>query len=64
MFYDAQACGKEDAALQAARTRRSGSLCGPNAGNAADGRKGKSGCAGCIPGAELMNMGEMWEVVR
>ena len=34
--------------------------CGPNVG----GKKGKSGCAGCIPGAELMNMGEMWEVVR
>ena len=24
----------------------------------------KSSCSGCIPGAELMNMGEMWEVVR
>ena len=37
-----------------------------NAGmeNDPDGRKGKSGCSGCIPGAELMNMGEMWEVVR
>ena len=50
--------------------------CGPNAGagiNTAGGpntvcgsndKRGKSGCAGCIPGAELMNMGEMWEVVR
>ena len=28
-LYDAHACGKEDAALQAACTRRSGSLCGP-----------------------------------
>ena len=36
----------------------------PNAENDPDGRKGKSGCSGCIPGAELMNMGEMWEVVR
>ena len=26
---DAHACGKEDAAFQAARTRRSGSLCEP-----------------------------------
>lgn len=37
--------------------------CSPNAGNDPGGRKGKSGCSGCIPGAELMNMGEMWEVV-
>ena len=37
--------------------------CSPNAGNDPGGRKGKSSCSGCIPGAELMNMGEMWEVV-
>ena len=28
-LYDAHACGKEDVALQATRTRRSGSLCEP-----------------------------------
>lgn len=40
--------------------------CGPGVspGDIPGDRKGKSGCAGCIPGAELMNMGEMWEVVR
>ena len=29
LLYDAHACGKEDVALQATRTRRSGSLCEP-----------------------------------
>ena len=28
-LYDAHACGKEDVALQATRTRRNGSLCEP-----------------------------------
>ena len=27
VLYDAHACGKEDAAFEATRTRRSGSLC-------------------------------------
>lgn len=37
---------------------------GPNMAGGSNDKTGKSGCAGCIPGAELLNMGEMWEVVR
>ncbi len=33
-------------------------------GCSSDSKNGKSACSGCIPGAELLNMGEMWEVVK
>ena len=35
----------------------------PNTGNDPNRKNGEGGCTGCIPGTELMNMGEMWEVV-
>lgn len=38
--------------------------CGSCTGCSTDGRNGKSSCASCIPGAEMLNMGEMWEVVK
>lgn len=33
-------------------------------GCSSDQKGGKSGCAGCIPNVEILNMGEMWEVVK
>ena len=41
-----------------------GGSCGGCTGCSAEGKKGKSSCASCIPGAEMLNMGEMWEVVQ
>lgn len=41
-----------------------GSSCGSCTGCSTGSKKKKNSCAGCIPGAELLNMGEMWEVVK
>ena len=41
-----------------------GGSCGSCAGCGSEHPKGKAGCPSCIPGAEMLNMGEMWEVVK
>lgn len=44
-----------------------GGSCGGCTGCSPDGKNGKDGksnCASCIPGAEMLNMGEMWEVAK
>ena len=41
-----------------------GGSCGSCAGCGSEDPKGKAGCPSCIPGAEMLNMGEMWEVVK
>lgn len=41
-----------------------GEKCGSRAGCRGGGKKGNGSCAGCMPEAALLNMGEMWEVVK